>query len=109
MNIREYQNWAKTKNKCAKQYQKIHLIAGLQAEIGEVSELIQKFYRDVMSDSTLTERELSFQNDLVRLKLNDELGDVMWYISELASEYELSLDRILEENQAKLEKRYNKS
>lgn len=72
---------------------------GLTGEAGEVAEKIKKLYRDhgyqagdVLSDD---------QKNL----LKKELGDVVWYVTALANEIELSLEEILKANYDKLIKR----
>lgn len=65
---------------------------GLSGEVGEVAEKIKKVIRDkngVMDDES---REM----------IQKELGDVMWYVAQLASELKLSLDEIAQKNIEKL-------
>lgn len=70
----------------------IYPTLGLAGEAGEVAEKIKKVIRDkggVVDDET---REL----------IKKELGDVLWYVSQLATELKLSLDDIGETNIKKL-------
>lgn len=65
---------------------------GLSGEAGEVAEKVKKVIRDkggVVDDET-------------RTSIQKELGDVLWYVSQIASELELSLDEIAEGNIKKL-------
>lgn len=65
---------------------------GLASEAGEVCGKIKKIMRDnggVVSVET-------------RLKLTDELGDVLWYVSNLASELDIDLERMAVRNIDKL-------
>lgn len=65
---------------------------GLSGEAGEVAEKIKKVIRDkngVMDDES---REM----------IKKELGDVLWYVAQLASELKLPLDDIAEKNIEKL-------
>ncbi|PIR73753.1 MAG: hypothetical protein COU40_00775 [Candidatus Moranbacteria bacterium CG10_big_fil_rev_8_21_14_0_10_35_21] len=65
---------------------------GLSGEAGEVAEKIKKVIRDkggVVDDET---REL----------IKKELGDVLWYVAQIASELNLSLDDVAEGNIKKL-------
>lgn len=65
---------------------------GLSGEAGEVAEKIKKVIRDkngVIDEET-------------REEIKKELGDVLWYISQIASELDLSLDEIGEKNIEKL-------
>lgn len=68
---------------------------GLAGETGEVSELVKKLIRDKNSqiDDELLDR------------LQKELGDVLWYVSQVAAEFGLSLEEIAETNVEKLSSR----
>lgn len=68
---------------------------GLAGETGEVVEYVKKMLRDgagVMDDER-------------REKLKKEIGDVLWYVANLAADLELSLDDIAQANLAKLKSR----
>ena len=70
----------------------IYPTLGLTNEAGEVAGKIKKVFRDkdgVISDET-------------RDALKAELGDVLWYLAQVATELNLSLDEIAEHNVAKL-------
>ncbi len=72
---------------------------GLVGETGEVAEKIKKVIRDkngVMDGNT-------------KLEIMKELGDVMWYLSQLATELNLSLDEIANENLQKLSSRMERN
>src|SRR5262249_36957259 len=64
----------------------------LAAEPGELAEHAKKAIRD--DAGTITAER--------RAAMARELGDVLWYLSQLASELELDLDAIAEENLSKL-------
>ena len=68
---------------------------GLVGESGEVAEKVKKVIRD--------KNGVFDQETLIGLK--KELGDVLWYISNLSSELNFSLQDIAEENLSKLKKR----
>jgi NTP pyrophosphatase (non-canonical NTP hydrolase) len=70
----------------------IYPTLGLVNEAGEVSGKIKKIFRD--KDGVIGEAE--------KEALKAELGDVLWYISQVATELDLSLDEIAEANIAKL-------
>jgi len=70
----------------------IYPTLGLVNEAGEVAGKIKKIFRDKEGVFTETDRDA----------LKAELGDVLWYISQVATELDLSLDEIAEYNLAKL-------
>ena len=65
---------------------------GLCGEAGEVAEKVKKMVRD---DGGVLSPER-------RLALSKELGDVLWYVAQLASEAGLDLAAVAEENLDKL-------
>jgi NTP pyrophosphatase (non-canonical NTP hydrolase) len=65
---------------------------GLCGEAGEAAEKVKKALRD--DRGVLTDER--------RSALAAELGDVLWYVAQLATEAELDLDAIAEENLSKL-------
>jgi NTP pyrophosphatase (non-canonical NTP hydrolase) len=65
---------------------------GLCGESGEVAEKIKKMVRD---DGGVLSGER-------REALSKEIGDVLWYLAQLATEARLDLDEIAEANLAKL-------
>ena len=68
---------------------------GLCGESGEVADKVKKVIRD---------RKGVFDQE-VRQGLALELGDVLWYAAQLATELDLSLEEIAEANLAKLASR----
>lgn len=65
---------------------------GLCGEAGEVAEMVKK---------------ASWHGKPVDIgNMADELGDVLWYVADLASHYGLSMDDIAAGNVAKLQRRY---
>lgn len=68
---------------------------GLAGETGEVAEKIKKIIRD--KNGIIGEEE--------KEALKKELGDVLWYLSQIASELELNLDDVATTNLAKLASR----
>ncbi len=68
---------------------------GLAGEAGEVAENVKKIHRD---DDGVWGNEK-------RTKLFWELGDVLWYVANIATELELSLSDIAEANLKKLQSR----
>lgn len=65
---------------------------GLVNEAGEVAGKIKKLFRD--KDGRLDEA--------TRSALKAELGDVLWYLAQMATELDLTLEEIAEYNIAKL-------
>ena len=94
MDIKEYQEKAlRTVNKrLTKKDQLSNLCMGLAGESGEVVDYIKK----CMYHGHKLEKE----------KLFEELGDIMWYLTNIASLFSLPMDNILDVNIKKLEERY---
>jgi NTP pyrophosphatase (non-canonical NTP hydrolase) len=70
----------------------IYPTLGLTNEAGEVSGKIKKIFRDKSGDI----------GDADRAALAAELGDVLWYLAQVATELDLSLDEIAAKNITKL-------
>lgn len=70
----------------------IYPTLGLTNEAGEVSGKIKKIFRDKAGEI----------GDADKAALAAELGDVLWYLAQVATELGLSLDEIAEKNIAKL-------
>lgn len=97
MNFTEYQKAAGVTALYPKRLNNLEYpTLGLTGEAGEVANVVKKIQRDF--DGVLT--------DEIRLRLKDELGDVLWYISACADELGLTLDEIAEYNVGKLAKRH---
>lgn len=65
---------------------------GLCGEAGEVADLLKKHW--------------FHGHDLDKDALTKELGDVLWYLTALADEFDISLEDIVKTNVAKLRQRY---
>lgn len=70
----------------------IYPTLGLLGESGEIANKIQKVIRDDNGIITKQKRE----------DIKSELGDVLWFMSQLASEFKLSLKDIAKANLEKL-------
>jgi NTP pyrophosphatase (non-canonical NTP hydrolase) len=70
----------------------IYPTLGLANEAGEVAGKIKKIFRD--KDGVI--------GDTDREALKGELGDVLWYLAQVSTELDLSLDEIAEHNIVKL-------
>lgn len=68
---------------------------GLAGEAGEISNKVKKIERDFNGVVT----------DEVRAMVQTEMGDLLWYVAQLASELSLDLETIAIENLAKLKDR----
>ncbi len=93
MNFTEYQ----TKSRATAKYPAIghgviYPTLGLTNEAGEVAGKIKKVFRD--KDGHIS--------DETREALKAELGDVLWYLAQVATELDLSLEEIAEYNLKKL-------
>ncbi len=66
----------------------IYPTLGLVGEAGEVAEKIKKVLRDDGGEILPEKRE----------EIKKELGDVLWYLSQIATELNLSLEEIAELN-----------
>lgn len=73
----------------------IYPTLGLSGEAGEIAEKVKKIIRD----------ENGIISEDKKQELAKELGDVLWYISQLASEFKLSLDDVANLNIEKLQSR----
>jgi NTP pyrophosphatase (non-canonical NTP hydrolase) len=65
---------------------------GLANEAGEVAGKIKKIFRD--REGVISEAD--------RLDLKKELGDVLWYLTQICSELDLTLQEVAEANIKKL-------
>jgi NTP pyrophosphatase (non-canonical NTP hydrolase) len=75
-------------------YVLFELLLGLSGEVGELVNLVKK-------------KELH-GHDIQTSKISEEIGDCMWYISNICNQQGLDLSQILYDNIEKLNKRYPK-
>lgn len=93
MTINEYQEKAqRTSSTKTPTHKLTNACLGLAGEMGEVCDLLKK--------------ALFQGHELDADKLIEEAGDCAWYLAELATALDVSLETILDRNIAKLEKRY---
>jgi NTP pyrophosphatase (non-canonical NTP hydrolase) len=93
MDFNEYQTKSrKTAGYPAIGHSVIYPTLGLVNEAGEVAGKIKKIFRD--KGGQISEE--------TRQALKAELGDVLWYIAQVATELDLALDEIAEHNIVKL-------
>ena len=96
MNFKEYQKKSRrTATYPNKDDNFIYPTLGLSGEAGEVAEKIKKVVRD--KEGKIDEK--------TREEIKKELGDVLWYVAQIASELNLSLDDIAQLNIEKLSSR----
>ncbi|GER79778.1 MAG: hypothetical protein JETCAE02_23430 [Anaerolineaceae bacterium] len=93
MNFSDYQK----RSRATAQYPSIgHAVVyptlGLVNEAGEVAGKIKKVFRDKNG-------EIGAE---ARAALTSELGDVLWYLAQVCTELDISLDDVAESNLAKL-------
>jgi len=93
MNFQEYQE----KSRKTAQYPDagknfVYPTLGLSGEAGEVADKVKKIIRD----------KGGIVNDETREAIKKELGDVLWYVAQLSTEFGLSLDDVAEGNIKKL-------
>ncbi|MEM0123430.1 MAG: nucleoside triphosphate pyrophosphohydrolase family protein [Conexivisphaerales archaeon] len=91
MNFKEYQKLAHLTAVYPTYLAKYYLTLGLTGEAGEVANKIKKEIRD---NEPVNEEEIK-----------SELGDVLWYLSELALAYGFNLEEIAKSNIRKLQDR----
>ncbi len=70
----------------------IYPTLGLVGEAGEVAEKIKKVLRD--AGGIISEES--------RMEIGKELGDVLWYVAQVATELHLDLDDVAQNNLDKL-------
>lgn len=74
----------------------IYPTLGLVGEAGEVAEKIKRILRGE-NDGII--------NKEIRVEIEKELGDVLWYLAQLATELNVSLEEVAEKNIEKLQSR----
>ena len=79
----------------------LYPVLGLVGEAGEVAEKVKKFFRDnqfeVMCEDAVAEIPAE-----KRMEIAKELGDVLWYVTAIASDIGYSLEEVAELNLSKL-------
>lgn len=96
MNFKEYQEKCKRTAKYPKIGENfVYPALGLAGESGEVLEKVKKIFRDNNGQI----------NDKIKIDIKKEIGDVLWYLSQLATELDLSFDEVATENINKLASR----
>ena len=93
MNFKEYQEKSRVTAKYPDADENyIYPTLGLAGEAGEVAEKIKKILRDKEGKV----------DDVDREEIKKELGDVLWYLTQLATELKIPLEDVATGNLAKL-------
>ena len=91
MDFSEYQLKASRTAIYPKEYRIFYPCLGLSAEVGELNNKVKKKMRD---NAVLNKEDME-----------GEIGDVLWYLSQVANDLDLSLDEIAKKNIEKLASR----
>lgn len=95
MDFTEYQEKAISTAVYNKKYAIVYPALGIAGEAGEVAEKVKKLLRD--RDGVVGAEFLSL--------VTKEMGDVLWYLANLANDLGISLDMIAVQNIEKLQDR----
>ena len=100
MTFEEYQKKARKTAKYPKVGASfVYPMLGLAGETGEVVEKVKKIFRDDGGKVTKNKKE----------EIKKELGDVLWYLSQIATEFNMSLEEIAAANIEKLYSRLERN
>lgn len=99
MKFNEYQRQASKTAVYPKSYKIIYPALGLAGETGEVCEKIKKVVRD----------DNGLMSDPKKEELTKEIGDVLWYISALATDLDIKLEDVVKINIEKLQDRQKRN
>lgn len=93
MTLNEYQRLASRTipESMSKEDMKNHALHGLSAEVGEIHGLYQKVYQG---------------HEIERKRIIGEGGDLLWFVAELFTAYDISLEEVGFSNIYKLWERY---
>lgn len=98
MTLNEYQENSKVTAIYPPDQGLAYVALGLTAEAGEVANKVKKIIRDDNGQLTPERAE----------SIAKELGDVMWYIAQVATELGVELDSVAQENLTKLQSRMDR-
>lgn len=70
----------------------VHMILGLTTEVGELADVFKK--------------NIAYGKEIDWVNCQEEVGDLMWYLINFCTINNFDLERILDQNIAKLEARY---
>ena len=92
MELSEYQRLSRSTARYPRQEALTYPALGLAGEAGEFADHAKKVIRDDAGEVTPQRREA----------MAKELGDVLWYVAQLASELGLELEQVAQDNLDKL-------
>lgn len=92
MEFDAYQNFASLTRVYPEDMKIVYPCLGLSGEVGEVCEKVKKIYRDKGGTFSETDKE----------QIAREMGDVLWYLSALASDLGKNLNDIAFKNTQKI-------
>ena len=96
MTFNEYQEFVSSIKRYPTQNKMLYPTLGLCGEAGEVAEKVKKHIRDGAKEN--------FKETITK-----ELGDVLWYLSELAGDLDITLQEVADTNKQKLEDRLQRN
>lgn len=73
----------------------VYPILGLAGETGEVADKVKKIWRD--KNNIISEED--------KLEIKKEMGDILWYLSQLATELQIDFDDVASTNVLKIKSR----
>lgn len=92
MEFKDYEKQSKKTAIYPKDKKYTYLFLGLASEAGEVASKFKKVIRD--KDGKIDEK--------AKRDIEKELGDVLWYVSQLSRELDITLERVAKTNLEKL-------
>ena len=94
MNIKEYCDQAKrTKSELNNLSQNnVHMVLGMVTEVGELADVFKK--------------NIAYEKDIDWINVQEEVGDILWYIANFCTINGFDIEKILENNIEKLFARY---
>lgn len=95
--MRTFFDYQTAQMRTAKPHGLLYVAVALAGEVGEACNEVKKLQRDDKGALTNERRD----------KIVDELGDVLWYLTQFARELGVSLAQVAERNVRKLEARYD--
>ena len=96
MELNEYQKFAMKTAVFPENEKYYYTVLGLVGEAGEIANKVKKFIRDGHDEEELVEKIN---------EVNDELGDVLWYVAAVAQAFGTNLESVAKNNLWKLAER----